>query len=277
MGDSTDILLHSQEMLGVSKIILTALLLGVFAVACVGQWSGAAEQEAATTTAGAASGGRPAASKSFGERVQNGAIIGQAVATIVAIGLGGFFAWRRGIIFRQEQPHITITHDITHRLVSPEYVHIEVAVTLHNSSRVKVEIRDGLFSVEQMAPVTDEYVEYAFVGAFLNSGRYESPEWPLLKEFRLEPDEDALVVEPGERVVATYEYFVPIYVESVLISTHFCNIRVMGKIPTKVNPRDAVRKRNTWFRRTSGSIGWTKITAHDIVKSAEPRPEQDGE
>lgn len=56
--------------------------------------------------------------KSRGERVRNGAITGQAVATIIAIGLGGAFAWRRGYLFRLGQPYVTIDHTITHRRVS---------------------------------------------------------------------------------------------------------------------------------------------------------------
>ena len=62
------------------------------------------------------------------------------------------FAWRRGYLFRIGQPHLTITHNVTHRQVSPEYTHIEVTATLHNRSRVKVEIQDGLFTIQQIAP-----------------------------------------------------------------------------------------------------------------------------
>ena len=73
--------------------------------------------------------------------------IAQAGATVIAIMLGGLFAWRRGFIFRHEQPHVTILHEITHRRVSDSYVHIQLTATLQNSSRVKVEFRDALFTV----------------------------------------------------------------------------------------------------------------------------------
>ena len=191
-----------------------------------------------------------------------------AVATVVAVGLGGIFAWRRGIIFRHEQPHVTITHEITHRRISPEYVHLEIAVTLHNTSRVKTEFRDGLFSVEQLAPLTDEHVEKSFAKAFVYAEKYESPEWFLLKESRLEWGQDVLVVEPGEKAVETYEYIVPDYIESVIVSTHYCNVRVFGKIPVGTDPRYAERKSKLGFWQASGVTGWTKTTAHDIVISS---------
>ena len=190
----------------------------------------------------------------------------QAVVTIIAIMLGGIFAWRRGFIFRHWQPHVTISHDVTHRQVSPENVHVEITAILHNSSQVKVEFRDGLFTVEQLAPVSDEYVEQLYGKTFVDKERYEAPEWHCLKEVRLEWEEDELIAEPGEKVAVTLEYIVPNYVESVLITTYFYNTRVMRKIPAEMNPRDAKRKkRRWWFWQTSGPRGWIRTTAHDIV------------
>ena len=192
--------------------------------------------------------------------------IAQGVATIIAIVLGGFFAWRRGFIFRHWQPHVTISHDVTHRQVSPENVHIEITAILHNSSQVKVEFRDGLFTVEQLAPVSDEYVEQLYGKTFVDKERYEAPEWHRLKEIRLEWEEDELIAEPGEKVAVTLEYIVPNYVESVLITTYFYNTRVIGKIPAEINPRDAERKKQRrWLWRISGPRGWIRTTAHDIV------------
>lgn len=191
--------------------------------------------------------------------------IWQGVATIIAIVLGGIFAWRRGLIFRHEQPHVTISHNVTHRRVSPENVHIEITAILHNSSQVKVEFLDGLFTVEQLAPVSDEYVEQLYGKTFVDKERYEAPEWHCLKEIRLEWKEDELIAEPGEKVAVTLEYIVPNYVEAVLITTYFYNTRVMGKIHTEINPRNAERKNRWWLWRSSGPRGWIKTTAHDIV------------
>ena len=140
---------------------------------------------------------------------------------------------------------------------------------MHNTSRVKVEFRDGLFSVEQLAPLADEHVERSFAKAFVRAEKYEYPEWYLLRSPRLEWDKDELVIEPGERDVETYEYIVPDYVESVLVSTHFCNVRVVGKIPLETNPENAERIKRLWFRRVSGIKGWTKTTAHDILHSGQ--------
>lgn len=191
--------------------------------------------------------------------------ITQAVVTIIAIMLGGLFAWRRGFIFRQWQPHVTISHDVTHRRVSSEHIHIEITAILYNSSRVKAEFWDGLFTVEQLAPVSDEYVEQLYGKTFVDKDRYEAPEWHCLKEIRLEWKEEELIAEPGEKIAVTFEYIVPNHVQSILITTYFYNTRVMGKIPAEMNPRDAEERKQLWFRRISGPRGWIRTTAHDIV------------
>ena len=190
--------------------------------------------------------------------------IAQGVATIIAIVLGGFFAWRRGFIFRHEQPHVTISHDVTHRQIGHGYVHVEVTATLHNSSRVKIEFRDGLFTMEQLAPLSYKDVERLFEKLF-EKDLYESPKWNLLIEQRLEWSKDELIVEPGEKITATFEHIISNAVESVLITTYFYNTRVMEKVPATINPREAGKqKRLRWLWQISGPRGWIRTTAHDI-------------
>lgn len=149
-------------------------LAGTIAVFCFTLSSGLAEAQG---TDSAATG-----STSVLDNVYLWVNIAQGVATVVAIVLGGIFAWQRGFIFRHEQPHVTLSHDITHRQASPENVHVEITTILNNSSQVKVEFRDGLFTVEQLAPVSDEYVEQLYGKTFVDKERYEAPEWHCLKK-----------------------------------------------------------------------------------------------
>lgn len=172
--------------------------------------------------------------------------IAQAIATVIALTLGGIFAWRRGFIFRHQQPHVTISHDVTNRHIGHGYVHIEVTATLHNTSRVKVEFRDGLFTVEQLAPVDGEMAERLF-DETIDKAVYESPKWDLLIERRLEWSSDEFIVEPGEIATSTFEHIVSDAVGSVLITTFFYNTRVLGKIPSEMEPRNVER----WNRVTS--------------------------
>ena len=213
-----------------------------------------------------AQGAGPAAtpSVSVADNIYSWVRIAQAVATIIALALGGIFAWRRGFIFRYQQPHVTISHDVTHRPIGHGYLHIEVTATLHNTSRVKVEFRDGLFTVERLAPVDGDIAERLF-DETIDKAIYESPKWDLLTERRLEWTTGEFIVEPGEMATSTFEHIVSDAVESVLITTFFYNTRVLGKIPSDMEPRNVERRKQfPWLWRTSGPRGWTRITAHDI-------------
>ncbi len=64
----------------------------------------------------------------------------QALGTLAAIIAGGVFALYKLQVFRDFQPHLTITHEISHRPIGESYVHLDVIATLRNSSRTHVEV-----------------------------------------------------------------------------------------------------------------------------------------
>ena len=107
-----------------------------------------------------------------------------------------------------------------------------------------MEFRDGLFTVEQLAPVAGDMAERLF-DEIMDKDLYESPKWDLLSVRRLEWAKDELIVEPREKATATFEHIVSDAVESVLITTYFYNTRVMGKIPAGLNPHDAESEETT--------------------------------
>ncbi|CAI8053523.1 Putative acyl-CoA synthetase YngI [Geodia barretti] len=121
----------------------------------------------------------------------------QLSAAAVIIVAGGVFAYRKLQLFRDFEPHLTVTQSATHRTVGTQYVHVAVTATLHNSSKVRVEIRESFFRLHQIQPLNDEYIEALYEAAF-NSEKHTDIDWPVLDEafHRLGPNE--LVIEPGE-------------------------------------------------------------------------------
>ena len=137
----------------------------------------------------------------------------QSIATIIAISVGGYLAWRNWHIFRAREPHVTISHQVSHRIVGAEYVHISLTVTLHNSSRVHLEFRDGSFTLQQLAPALNEQIERLYAQVFVDDDETYL-QWPTLEDVKRTWDEDELVVEPGESEYQTYEFIVNRQVES---------------------------------------------------------------
>ena len=195
----------------------------------------------------------------------------ESVITIIAIVIAGIFAWRNGIIFRHRSPHINIAHDVTHRFISPSYTHLIVTATLHNSSRVKVEFRDGFVVLQKIAPLDDDELTQLYAQSFDNAvsanADEEDIQWETLDEIRGVWNKDELIVEPGSATTLTIEFIVPKDIQAVLITTYLYNTRVMGKIDNAFTDIDDAPKRKHWllrWREVEGTRGWTRTSAYDI-------------
>ena len=162
------------------------------------------------------------------QRFESAMGIALDIVTVVAIVVGGSFALYKLQIFRDFEPHLTVSHAVNHRRIGDSYVHIDVTVTLHNSSRVRVDIREGFFLLEEVAMVWDEE-EQDFL-------------YPTLDEGSFTWGSDGVVIEPGETRRELSEFFVPEDVETVSIYTYFHD-----------------------SRRSQVSQGWGVATIYDIM------------
>ena len=156
------------------------------------------------------------------ERVEELAGSVQSVVAIVAILGGGAFAYYKLQIFRVFEPHLTISHEVSHRYIGDNYVHIAVTATLHNSSKVKMELRKGFFLLQQISPLSDEEIEPLYEQVFGDQD-YEHIQWPTLEEVDREFGEGELIVEPGESHPETFEFILPRGYDSVMAYTYFYN------------------------------------------------------
>ena len=105
----------------------------------------------------------------------------QSVVIAFAIIAGGIFAAYKWQVFRESEPHLTITNEVSHRLVGDSYVHIAVTAILHNSSKVKMEFREAFFLLQKISPVSEEEVEALYAQVFRDR-EYDNLQWPTLDE-----------------------------------------------------------------------------------------------
>lgn len=185
-------------------------------------------------------------SSSATESFMNAARSYQAIATVVLICVGGIFAYRRLQIFRTFEPHLTISHNIRHRFIGDSYVHIDVTATLRNSSKVQVEIREGFFLLQQIAPETDEEIERLYTEVFIDQ-EYEEMQWAVLDRLDFSWEKGELVIEPGEAHPESYDFVVPREVKTVRIYTYFYNVR--------------------FSPGAQSAEGWVASTVYDIVSN----------
>ena len=148
--------------------------------------------------------------------------LAQVLFTIVAIVAGGSLAAYKWQVFRESEPHLTITHEISHRTVGESYVHIAVTAMLHNSSNVHVELLKGIFSLQLLSPTSDELVESLYDEVFVR-GRHTALQWPIIDESERGWGKGELIIEPGESHSETIEFIALGDVESVMVYTYFYN------------------------------------------------------
>ena len=168
----------------------------------------------------------------------------QGYVTVVAIATGGAFAIYRFRIFRTLEPHVIVSHTVSHRVVGDNYVHIFVTAMLHNGSKVEVEIREATFALQMISPMTDVAVE-AFSAEAFGDGNSNYIQWPTLHEEVRSWDENEFVVEPSASHPESVEFIVSKEVKSILIDTYFYNQR--------------------YDSHSRSSQGWGVTTAYDII------------
>ena len=172
----------------------------------------------------------------FGESVRTF----QAIVTAVAIAIAAAFAVFKLQIFRVFAPHLTITQKVSHRRIGESYVHIDVSVSLHNRSKVKVDLIEGLFLLQKIAPMEDQDVAALHAQVFVDR-TYEDILWPVIDEVHRSWRDHTLVIEPGESYQEACEFIVDATVKSVPVYTYFYN------------------------PFSSASKGWGATTIHDIA------------
>ena len=165
-----------------------------------------------------------------------------AIGILVAICVGGVFAYQRLQIFRTFEPHLTISHEVSHRFIGDSYVHIGVDARLRNSSNVHIELRKGFFLLQRISPSSDEEIENLYAKVYVDE-EYEDIQWPVLYEVPREWDEGTLIIEPSESHQEICEFIISTDTQSVMVYTYFYN-------PNSSTPE-----------------GWGATTVYDIVDS----------
>lgn len=171
----------------------------------------------------------------------------QLFVTALIIAVGGFFAYLKLQLFRDFEPHLTVTQSVSHRRIGRQFMHVAVTATLHNNSRVKVDVDKGYISLLQISPIDDEIVtqKYAEVFGDIDNDSVKHFQWVELDTIRRASGDDPLVIEPGESHIELGEFIVSDAVEAVLAYSYFHNSR--------------------YTIGSASAPGWTASTVYDIV------------
>ena len=148
----------------------------------------------------------------------------ERLSIIIAICIGGVYALFKLNIFKDLNPRLTISQEVSHRFIGDNYVHVGVMSTLHNPSKVRVDIRRALFQVQRIAPASDAKVEQLRQQVFERQEK-DNIQWPPCDELTLTWQKNQTIVDPGESLQITSEFIISSTVQSVLVFTYIYNSR----------------------------------------------------
>lgn len=169
--------------------------------------------------------------------------ITQAMVTVMAIGVGGVWAFYKLEIFREFEPHLTITQEASHRKFGGNYVYVSVDVSLANSSKVAIRIKDASFWMQEVAPLENKHVEKLYRD-FLDQPKTDKYiTFPTLEKFDREWGSDEFVIEPGESSTDRYEFIIANRYDTVALGAFFADSTKKSRDPR---------------------IGWSAVTLHNI-------------
>ena len=149
----------------------------------------------------------------------------RAIATAIAIAAGIAIAWYKLDIFREFEPHLTITQTVESWPLGNLYALVTVTAILTNNSKVQVKPRRGYCRLAQTAPLNDGDVVVLYQAEQLEpvTTGMEQIGWPILHEKQRTWQEGDISIEPGEEHQETFQFIISRNVETVVALTVISN------------------------------------------------------
>ena len=123
---------------------------------------------------------------------------------------------------------MSITHEVSLNLINSSHVHVGVIATLHNSSKVRVRIRNAKSVVHQVSPVENDEIY-----GLWSSSNDNIIFWPAIDTrhrswcCKRGSGKGELIIEPGQSYSIEFNHKFSNHVTSFLLQSHFHNCRFL--------------------------------------------------
>lgn len=160
----------------------------------------------------------------FKEKVETA----QAMVTVAAVIVGGFWTYTLFVKERQQYPHANIEQKVSDVALSKETNLLRVGVDVTNTGTSRIIIAKGIIRIQQVLPLpacpdtgacAAEEIKVALANVEREADRLT---WPLLAK-RDTTFTDPLDIEPGEKDSLEFEFVIPSTVKVARIYTYFRN------------------------------------------------------
>lgn len=176
--------------------------------------------------------------------------------TTTVIAIAAYVGYRKFILFREDKPQLTLTLTVSSRLINDQHIHIGAISKIENTGKVKVDVDNIEWDLAVIAPYENSVLE-EMIDEYRSVMEEDEGEYKEEKEFPWRPLEEGLYieeelhkierwgmrVEPGETEEVTFDFIVPVGVESVGVSVF---------IENQESIRDG--RKPGWYRRAFHDI-----------------------
>jgi len=151
------------------------------------------------------------------ERIAN---IVEALATVVALGLGGVWSYWLFVKRRQRHPHAAVEHRIAHRFIGEGKVLLHVDVRITNIGQVLMSPMQSVTRIQRVLPLPSHVAEA------IRNGRDPVPEgeteveWELLDEHKERFERGACEIEPGESQDVSHDFILDTGLQTVEVYSY---------------------------------------------------------
>jgi len=146
-----------------------------------------------------------------------------SLASIIALGVGGVWAYNAFIRKRETYPRANVSHRIMHRSICSEKTLLRVAVYIENPGDVLLSLAHGMIRIQEMSPwlTSLKQISVSPIG-YAADGDTEIA-WPRIceREFRWKSGERE--IEPGETDECHFDFVIDASIDTVLVYTYFRN------------------------------------------------------
>jgi hypothetical protein len=147
------------------------------------------------------------------------------VAQVVAIAVGGWWAYSRFIRQREEFPRADLEQVVAHRELDRHNTFLRVTVKVDNVSAVLLKTETVRTDVYQVLPVKDETKAALAAGELVPDGSRDA-RWPCIAFYEgAGPGQ----IEPGEGDEFGFDFVIPADVQSLFVYSYIKNVTQEGR------------------------------------------------
>lgn len=194
-----------------------------------------------------------APTQTYASCVKDAGALLQSIFTIVALCIGGAWAWFLLCQKRQIQPRANVAHEITAVQLGNDEMMIHATIQVSNIGDVLVCLTSGYVRVQQIVPVAiDVPREFANEDVVrkepddVHSPTWEQIAWWPCWEVKLSWPPGDCRIEPGEIEGLHCEFVLPSTVKTIRLSSYLENVRVRDR-----------------------RVGWRATSIHELSAAAE--------